>query len=1190
METNRVKRFILVLLGVAACSHRAAACGPWFEAPPPTLPFYLDRLPAKSFGAIYLESSPKKPDINPPGDDAILALADQVAKRKRADLLAQVDQFLAAARENYTDADQCNLLNDIRDVLSSKAANNEAADYIRWRMLKRDWFDRPNRQPDDELNAAPVAGTSCALEIEKRAASASDAMKPQWLYLRGALGFCGGDREECAPWFEKVWKQFPGHPRAESALFLSGRCALAQSRSNPAGEPSYPVDENSRSAAAANAATLFNTYMARYPNGRFVADVRGWLGGLAYNKGDSCNALADYIAQLETPGHPEVAKSALLMCEKVLSQAKADDDKLFALIAAHPVVAMGTTYFVLNNGERPEKDADDDDDDVVPEVRDHESARQNGWRRSVLPRLAAQVASQQARYRGDHWPPRYLAILAQAASAAGNQEQALQVTAVPQLDQSDDLLFARGLAFQRAGRPPDATACYRALLEKFPKSQLALGVQLKLAMALQDTHQAGAEIIQLKKLRAAVTKGNDFDKNDQTLYPPADTELDFSDSSVSRDISGADVNQIDQLIDTLYNFAPLGELVPALTAPGMDDALRKEMRAVLAERYLVQEDFADADKFLDDPQQLPIASGLEKLTAALSAANAPAARAEAMLQVGDAWAGARGKLLGIPLETGSMTGSVFADDTSHAPQRRRENGQALGLKNLDAELEDRDELRHASRWWMRAARALPGTPVAASARFKALEAMPKIAGASDYAFQRAVETRAGDASRQLYDRLRSECPASVEAGEAAYWSFPMPKNPPVAIQYPSFDEHSDREQDAIGQMGYYAFDDAAFGVTRDFTNEDWNPYDNIPDGWQGMNARILALEDHNKVEDTAQLAREVDAIRKDARRGYTALGQARYLTLLDDLALFLQEPNLNPGVRSAYIELRLWFGRFKTVPDTGVYDEDNLDKAVAQRNQKIAELLNDPQLNAVPDYVDFIRAAQGDLQAGDQPATTSDPLLRKYKSMELSMRAFLAKYPKSRKREAARLMLARAVHWLTTPTCQMWSPKDDEPDPQKAALIEEASYVPSILKTAWHEKFDAKRALEPLDAYDREFPNGHYASDIRDYRATVEWNAQDWGRALDDTMANLDDAAHPDLQPDAALRLANIFAGLAEPGNRTALLVAIRQRPKAVDRLKQYLLKTWQYKDHPLRYLGTYLADQCAFPLQEPAPTPSPAN
>ena len=60
---------------------------------------------------------------------------------------------------------------------------------------------------------------------------------------------------------------------------------------------------------------------------------------------------------------------------------------------------------------------------------------------------------------------------------------------------------------------------------------------------------------------------------------------------------------------------------------------------------------------------------------------------------------------------------------------------------------------HASRWWMRAARLSSGTPIAAKARLKALEALPQIARFSLYAEQRSREIKLEAVSRET---LRTE--------------------------------------------------------------------------------------------------------------------------------------------------------------------------------------------------------------------------------------------------------------------------------------------------------------------------------------------------------------------------------------------------------------------------------------------------
>jgi hypothetical protein len=87
----------------------------------------------------------------------------------------------------------------------------------------------------------------------------------------------------------------------------------------------------------------------------------------------------------------------------------------------------------------------------------------------------------------------------------------------------------------------------------------------------------------------------------------------------------------------------------------------------------------------------------------------------------------------------------------------------------------------------------------------------------------------------------------------------------------------------------------------------------------------------------------------------------------------------------------------------------------------------------------------------------------------------------------------------------------------------------------------------------------------------------DWAAALDLTLGRLDDAAHYDLQPEAAVRLASIFAQLAQADERAAILEVMQSRPAAVARLERFLSKASLYRSHPLRYLGDFLGERLNF-------------
>src|SRR6266536_1153896 len=452
------------------------------------------------------------------------------------------------------------------------------------------------------------------------------------------------------------------------------------------------------------------------------------------------------------------------------------------------------------------------------------------WRRTILPRIAAAVAKQKDAYKSNDWHPRYLAMLVHAASASGNHSQALQLSQISpdQLKRSDDLLFARAIALQRANKTSEAIDTLQMFLDTFPKSRMTQGVKIRLALALADNHQAGGAIATLRDLlaKASPNQGEPSSAEDQSEdkdnsgstddeesddadnsqadkekqssdenssesesgatgfgpvesyplvnrlymsdsqgYPAGELHWNAADSAVYDNISGADAEQIYQFIDTLLNFAPLPELLRTPEGKNLDDAGKRKVRAILAERYLAAENFAEAKKYVVGPHKQQIVNQLEQLTNDKS--GTPQQEAERMLKLGDTWAEARGLLLRAPLDTD------LHEEAPVSGLLRRENGHTLGVPNVEDQLDDRDELHHASRWWMRAARALPGTPLSAKARLKALEALPQIARFSLYTEQRAREIKLEAVSREIYNKLRTESPNSPEAQRfAAYWSLP----------------------------------------------------------------------------------------------------------------------------------------------------------------------------------------------------------------------------------------------------------------------------------------------------------------------------------------------------------------------------------------------------------------------------------
>ena len=1182
----------------------------------------LDILPAKSLGEIFLETSTIKPPAKKWDSARLRELADRIGKEPLPQLLKTADDLIAQARASYTPgSDSCNLAHDVRDAVAVSAENPGAArEYILERLNEK------------------LSGD----ELDQRAESATGAIKANWLYLCGARRFAKGDREECQAWFDRVVKEFPKSPRAEMAMFMSARCAFSATRRLQEASGNEETLAKARKIAIGK----FEALRKRYPRGRFDADALGWLGALAYDSQDYLKALDYYIAQAETPGHPETLMSAIYNCEKTLAHLAPNPggDAAFALIARHPRIAMAFTYFVLSS---PEADNYDGKWDNPAEVRK--------WRRTILPRIAAAVAKQKDAYKSNDWKPRFLAMLVHAASASGNHAQALQLSQISpeQLKQSDDLSFARAIALQRANKISESIDAFQTFLRTFPKSRMTPGVKIRLALALVDNHHAGDAIATLRDLLATASPqqeksvssgGETSDKNDSTSndeatsddentsesndeqsedknesqpndekrssdesgtasesgatgyaqlnnfalptrymsnsegYPDGELHWNAADSAVYDNISGADQEQIYQFIDTLLNFAPLPELLAAPDDKNLDEAGKRKVRAILAERYLAAENFAEAKKYIVDPRKQEIVSRLERLTNDQS--GTPQQKAERMLQLGDAWAKARSLLLRAPLDT---------DLHNEAPISgllRRENGHALGLPDVEDQLDERDELHHASRWWMRAARSLPGTPLSAKARLKALEALPQIARVSPYTEQRAREIKLEAVSREIYNRLRAESPNSPEAQRfAAYWSLPPEekKSDEASTMFSSQESATPLVtcDETASPLGYPIAANNAFEA---LTGSNSAAEDKSSPDWNEIDKRVKALR------ETAE-AGEVKDLAQIVRRNITAREDVTTANCLDDLAQFLSEPNLSADARTVYVNLRLDLLHRTHWPDSpvdpgiSVEDSDDAVEAAIDAAEK------NPALQSFHDYLDFCRIGlvagkRFDVQtdiAGSKEPDGATYHSRDFAKIEKMTRDFLAKYPRSRKREAAMFVLARAIYSLSRPyiLCIGVQAPGSEPD----------GVVDIVQKAYYKEPFDPKRVMRAFDEYDREFPNGRYAADVRDMRAATLWRMGQWDKALDLTLAQIADRNPGDLLGDAETRLANIFAELANVEHRPQVLEAIRKRPACLPYLAAYVGTATNDLAHPLRYLQRYLSDQLHFKIPvRPSAEPVAAN
>ena len=1184
-----MKRVIFILFGLLIAVRAYATGGDWFETPI-KLSDTLDMLPGKSLGEIFLETSPIVVAEGPLDiETAAKDVANRLEKGPLPGLLKLGDGWIAQARA-YKDNNACHLAHDLRDAIAVSADNPEAArEYMLWRI-------------DHPVLGVTLAGTAAHAEAAK------GLIKANWLYACGAIQFSGGDRTECQKWFDRVIDEFPQTPRAELARFMNARCAFSASRNASSESTSEgTLEKQEDTGARKNAVAQFEALRKRYPHGRFDADALGWLGALACDSNDYLKALDFYIAQAETPNHPETLPTAIYNCEKALAHVapKPGGDAAFALIARHPRIAMAFTYLVIS---APEADNYDGKWDNPADVRK--------WRRTILPRIATAVAKQKEAYKSSDWQPRYLAMLVQAASGSGNQTQALQLSqlAPDQLSRNDDLLFARGVALQRANKNPEAIEVFRTFLRAFPKSPMTPGVRVRLALALQDNHQAGEAVAVLCELLpkpqpeakpspspAPANKDEDASDEDsgtksvseeadnnalagrltqEGVYPTGEADWKMTESSVYPNLSGADEEQIQQLIDTLLNFAPLPELAPLLDSASFDEIAKNELRAIMAERFFAAENFAEAKKFMTASAPREIVERLQQLTS--DSAGTAQEKAERMLKLGDTWAQARGQLLRTPLDTKV---NIYGRSSPFDGVMRRDDGGALHLTNVEDQLDDRDELHHASRWWMRAARLLPGSPIAAQARLKALEALPQVARTSAYAEARAREIKLDTVSREIYDKLRSECAKSPEAQRfAAYWS--VPPSPDDAISESTSNGSAQTNygwpsqcQDDAASHGYPFSDDDAF---QDLLTASEDRNEKQTAGTVDITSRIKALRNEATKNEPVDLATEVKKLADELRLETKSAEGAGGLNCMEDLVQFLSAPGVTREAEQIYVNLRLnILHRARAAePDPGIEGKDD-DEAVSAQ---IDAAEKNPAFKNLGDYLDFCRIALVAGARSDVDTDIKDPkdpehpityISRDHASMEKMTRAFLQRYPHSQKREAAVFVLARAIYSLSCPYIECISVPlaNTQPSDDLVDIAQKAHY---------REPFKPERVMQALDDYDHEFPNGRYAADVRNFRAATFWRMQQFGKALNLTLAQISDKKHEELHSEAAVRLANIFAELARMEHRPDVMAAIHAQPGAIPFLQAYTAAALKSRDHPLRYLQRYVSDQFHFKIPAP--------
>lgn len=1153
MDRNRraLIWLIVVLLLNPVLSGELRGGGGWAPPPPPPLDDYLDRLPAKSFGRIFLELDPDvaPPDGPPPDFEAEMEnLYQKFPGTPRENLRQEMGRLLQLARDYYQGPAWSNYFHDLYDLfgLPEEVTDEEIAGYMQWRAA---------------MGRLSVGGREAALErveeIKAILARTEGPLRAQLLYLAGAMLHRSGERVQSREFFQQVAVDHPETPRAETALFMVARCEFALARIN---RESW---QRPGATDVADAVAAFELYLEKYPEGRFVADSHGWLGGLSFDIGDYPAALKHYIRQIETPGHPEVLKSALFMCERVLSRAIAKDsghEELLGLVAEHPGVAMGFLYYVLN---RPMRGAED-----------REPISAHVWQQQILPQLAAEVVGRKAQYEVGDWQPAYLAILAHAASAEGDQDRALEIVAMAGDDaiKSDDLAFARSIFFARAGDYRAAIEAFKEFLGVHPESAMADGAKLRLALAYHDEGRSGEALVELLDLY----KGRDIHGSwvwaaspGDTVYPPPDSYMEMTQSVTRMNLSGAEIARVWQLMDIIAWFAPVEQLAGLLENPVLDPADETALRRILMRRKLAMENFAAAHRYAPTGEYPEEAIRLEKLTRALvDAGDDPG---EKKFTLANAWAESRGKLFaGLPGVESPL------DETTTELRRRLLNARALGYSGVAEILDCYDELHHAIKYWLEAADSSGGSDWAPLALLNANEAVPILARRSTYHLERAHETGAAGRSRAGYERLRQAYPDSEAASRAAFWNF---DRAPYAHTY-------------LYEISYYPRLDR-HRLLRGFRHNE--RLSNYPepghrtvgrgsrDDWNEIGQQLEELRQNAGVISQGELARDAAELLNAIRQVYNDVQQAAVLNLTEDLASFLSEPDLTNGVIKNYIALRfdVWAGSswyhapIRPPPVSPDVDRNNPEESLLANVRALAA---DPVMEPVADYLDFLELAlaynRGILVPWPEDSLRPGRYFpsRNFERVRQLARTFLDRHPDSTKREAAWLLKTRAALSLARPFYYRVGPiPDDNQQPPELSKL----YLGDLSPTD---------VLGILDAMEEEFPEGRYAADVAILRAETAYRLGDYPTTIRLCLDQLEGDRARDLDDMAAMILGNFFADLSEPDRRPEVLAAIKQTPRVHQALGTFLDQSTMTLDAPLHFMTEFLFGQIPKPEARSAP------
>ncbi len=1171
-----MKKISNTLLILTLSANLVFASGYW-ASPPKGLSHFVKRLPAKSLAELMEETNQNavKKDEEVFLEESqmewrIPRITKMAKEVSREEGIAKCDELLAEIRlSGKIHNGWVNMLHDIRDCLSdTETPANAAIFYCDWRIA-----------------LGPVVGNlkkEQLTAINKQITTRNSRILAHFHYLLGASQFLSNNRRaQCGfTKFSQVIELYPNHPRAETALFMKGRAALDDSRKGW-GDPPDP-------AKLTTATNAFQEYLKKYPEGRFVGDVYGWLGGIEVRRENYAKAMSWYVKQLDVPDHPEITRSASRMVERVMAVVLSKPDEgPIEDIASRPEIAMGTVYWILYAPEA----------NIYNGFYDHPEVVEK-WRKHWLPRLASAVEKNKKVWDDRGLTAWFAAIQAHAASNAGDQKKALAFVHnySDELPNSDDLSFVHAVILQRSGDAEKAVSAYRNFLADFPNSPLREGASFRLATAYQDAGRGGDAVASLLQLSnkhelqhvdGAVYTPSYYESQ---LYPNSYSNLPRAASALSPSLTVAEEDQVNQYLDALLQFAPVPELSELQQ---MESALTpeawKKIRIIILGRALSEGHPDIAMNFAGRDEAI-----LAKEVASYSSAANKNPSAVTFLNLGNAWREARGRLTSPALQLDRQR--IFEDDHSSAAEELRiENAIAIGFSEGAADrVLQMDELTNAIDAWERAAElAEPGSQTQATALAEILEALPLVAMATPFARKFAAENDWNARAIHFYSKLQTDCPGSPEAVAAARPFFRKPKVDNInGEQKPEVDPATSDpfDQESTGWTNYL------YGFSQDYIRHREFLYESLLEspqnrksdprenngGYQKLLDELYAIDAGG---NAFELAFHMKHLRQRSRVIYTHWNNACIHYAIEDLAEMVSVKDPPPAeVRIRYFEVRrsainvmAWHNRVKLQPVSPVIRSTGGPRVDAFVDQEIRAALAAPEMKPVADRLEclrlFILANTGfrlDTPARAEPHAPGESTVetRDWAEVEKGAENFLKQYPTSLKREAIHLLHMRAAYRARRPLLY----SSAAPFPENPFIA--SDYIRRELPNQL--PWDPKPVEDAIDAYLSDVKDPKYVGEVHDFRAAIAFRAKNWSECIDHSLKILDNPDFVDLHNDSLRRLSNVFAKLADRDDRVAIFEAVRKSPQATDFLKQYVEaadeNSWGM--NPLHFLSAWIRDR----------------